>query len=82
LRRRSPDLDPGETGTEAVTSPVPGALRVLADDDLLPEQMPRHPGRHLAAGQPVTEQRVAVAADEQDVRVEGRALLVGQPVDE
>lgn len=66
----------------SVSAPVARAALVLANDDLLAEDVRRHFGRHLLALDLVAELRLSVAAEEKDVRMERLALLHGEAVDE
>ena len=74
------DLDLRQLGAEAVVAPVAGPPAVLADQDLVAELVADDLGRHLDALR--RELGLAVAADEQHLRVEGLALVDGEPVHE
>src|SRR4029077_1232923 len=73
------DLDPRQVAPVAGVPLVAGALAVLADPDLLAELVPDNARRHSGRRREI---RRAVAADEQDARLEGRALVLAQSVDE
>ena len=63
----------------AVVPLVPGALLVLADPDLLAELVPDDARGHRRRRREIGR---AVAADEQDARLEGLALVDLEAVDE
>ena len=65
-------------GAEAVPSPVARPPAVLADDDLLAELVADDLGRDLDALR--GQLGLAVAPDEEHLRVEGLALFHGKPV--
>ena len=79
LRADRRDLDLRERATVAVMATVARAPAVLADPDLLALHVAEHLGRHL---EPRLQVRLALAADEQEVRVERLALVGLDPVDE
>src|SRR4029079_13866941 len=73
------DLDPGQLAAVAGVLLVAGPAAVLADPDLLAELVPDDAGCHRRGRREI---RRAVAADEQDTRLESRALVRAQAVDE
>ena len=64
---------------EARLLSVTGLRTALADPDLLAEDVPHHPRRHLRPG---GECPVALAAQKEDVGVKGLPFVGFQPVDE
>src|SRR5439155_20683867 len=74
------DLHLRELRPKAVVAPIAGALLVLADPDLVAEDVADDPGRHLNVlwG----KLRLPVAAEEQDLGMEALLLVEGEPVHE
>src|SRR5262245_7547070 len=77
------DLDLREPRPEAVPPSIPRSALVLADDDLVAEKVLRDPSGDDLALQVVRAQpRLAVAAEQEHVRLERRALVVREAIDE
>ena len=72
------DLDLRETGSESGLAPIARLRPALADSDLVPQNVPDDPGRHLGRWR---QGGLSVASQKENIRLEGLAFFGPEPVD-